>query len=220
MAQVDEDGRLQIDIVSDIVCPWCVIGYKQLERALEQTGTAADVHWHPFELNPHMAEAGENLRDHLAAKYGTTREESVAARARLTALGRELGFAFNYAGDMRMYNTFRAHQLLHWAGTLGRKHDLKMALFEAFFSARRNVGDPAVLADVAAAVGLDRDEALAVLGDGRNAEAVRQDQAFWTSRGIRGVPAVIFDRQHLVTGARGVDGYAAILRHLAEGRAA
>ena len=220
MAEISHDNRLRIDIVSDVVCPWCVIGYKQLERALELTGVTADFDWHPFELNPHMVEEGENLREHLAAKYGTTLEESIRARARLTALGSELGFSFNYSDNMRMYNTFRAHQLLHWAGTVGRKHDLKLALFGAYFTMRQNVSDPMVLADTAAAVGLDRDEALAVLSDGRSTEVVREEQANWISRGIRGVPAVVFDRQHLVTGAQGVDNYSAILRSLTEGQAA
>ena len=128
--------NLRIDIVSDVVCPWCIIGYKQLERALEESGIAARVHWHPFELNPHMADEGENLREHLAAKYGTSPEGSRKARARLTELGAQLGFTFNYADDMRMVNTFRAHQLLHWAEGEGRGHDLQMALFALGRTAR------------------------------------------------------------------------------------
>ncbi len=133
---------LRIDIVSDVVCPWCVIGFKQLERAIDESGVAAEIHWHPFELNPQMAEEGENLREHLAAKYGTTPEESRQARDRLTEMGEELGFTFSYAGDMRMVNTFRAHQLLHWAEVEGRGQDLQMALFAAFFTERRDLNDP------------------------------------------------------------------------------
>ncbi|MDJ0607524.1 MAG: DsbA family oxidoreductase [Kiloniellales bacterium] len=213
-------ARLRIDIVSDVVCPWCIIGYKQLERALDRTGTAAEVHWHPFELNPGMAPDGENLREHLAAKYGTTPEGSRAARTRLTALGAELGFTFNYADDMRMYNTFRAHQLLHWAGAQGHQHRLKMALFGSFFTERRDLNDPQVLADAAARVGLDRDEALAVLADGRFADAVREEERFWTARGVTGVPAVVFDRRHLLVGAQGVENYTRVLEALAAERAA
>ena len=138
---------MRVDIVSDVVCPWCAVGYFQLAEAARQTGMTLDVHWHPFQLNPHMPEEGQNLREHLAAKYGTTPEASVAARERLTRMGAELGFTFAYADDMRTYNTFRAHQLLHWAATLGRQHELKMALFTAFFTRRENVGDPVVLAD-------------------------------------------------------------------------
>lgn len=211
---------IRIDIVSDVVCPWCIIGYKQLERALQETKTAADIHWHPFELNPQMAQEGENLREHLAAKYGTTPEGSRRARARLTELGAELGFVFDYTDDMRMVNTFRAHQLLKWAEEHGRGHDLQMALFAAFFAERLDLNDPAVLARVAALIGLDGDEALAVLTDGRYAEDVRQDEQFWISRGIEGVPAMIFDEKYLVVGAQGVDNYRSILEKIAGAHAA
>ncbi len=207
-------AEIRIDIVSDVVCPWCIIGYKQLERALEDNEVAAEIHWHPFELNPQMAEEGENLRAHLAAKYGTTPEGSRQARARLTELGAELGFAFNYADDMRMVNTFRAHQLLHWAEGEGRGHDLQMALFAAFFGERRNLNDPAVAAEVAAGAGLDRDEALAVLADGRHAEAVRRREQLWIDRGIHGVPAMIFQERYMASGAQGVENYRRILQRL------
>ncbi len=213
-------AEIRIDIVSDVVCPWCIIGYKQLERALRESGVTAELRWHPFELNPQMSEEGENLREHLAAKYGTTPEGSRQARARLTELGAELGFAFNYADDMRMYNTFRAHQLLHWAGTQGRQHALKMALFAAFFTHRRDVNDIEVLAEVAASIGLPKASALAVLTEGRFAEAVREEEAFWTSRGITGVPAMVFDQRYLLVGAQGAETYKRILEKLAEERAA
>jgi len=205
---------MRIDIVSDVVCPWCIIGYLQLAEALRTRKLEPEIHWHPFQLNPHMPDEGQNLREHLAAKYGTTPEASVAARERLTRMGAELGFTFAYADDMRTYNTFRSHQLLHWAGTLGRQHELKMALFAAFFTRRENVGDPAVLADVAAGIGLDRALALAVLEDGRYAEAVRQEMQFWVEQGIQGVPAIVLERRHLVSGAQGVERFGAILDQL------
>mgnify|MGYP001823331777 FL=1 len=211
---------IRIDIVSDVVCPWCILGYKQLERALQETKTAANIHWHPFELNPRMAQEGENLREHLAAKYGTTPEGSRRARARLTELGAELGFVFDYTDDMRMVNTFRAHQLLKWAEEHGRGHDLQMALFAAFFAERLDLNDPAVLARVAARIGLDGDEALAILTDGRYAEDVRQDEQFQISRGIEGVPAMIIDEKYLVVGAQGVDNYRSILEKIAGAHAA
>ncbi len=215
-----QSSDLTVDIVSDVVCPWCIVGYKQLEQAMAQTGLAVAVRWHPFELNPQMPEEGEDLREHLAAKYGTTPEQSAAARDRLTALGASLGFAFDYADDMRMVNTFRAHQLLHWAAAQGRQHDLKMQLFTAFFSHRRDVNDPQVLADEAAAIGLDRDEALAVLDDGRFADEVRADEQLWTSRGVNGVPAMIFNRRYLVTGAQGVDNYVSVMQQVSQENAA
>jgi len=220
MTTTTETGSLRIDIVSDVVCPWCIIGYKQLESAMAETGIDADIHWHPFELNPRMAATGENLRAHLAAKYGTTLEGSIRARAKLTAMGAELDFAFNYADDMRIYNTFRAHQLLHWAGQQGRQHDLKMALFGAFFTDRKNIDDPHILADVAGGIGLDRNDAAAVLVAGEFAEAVREEETFWMSRGISGVPAMIFDEKYLVSGAQGVANYTSILNQVAEHLAA
>lgn len=209
-----------IDIISDVVCPWCIVGYKQLEEALDQTGLTASIRWHPFELNPQMAEDGEDLREHLAAKYGTTPEASKQARERLTAIGESLGFAFRYSDEMRMVNTFRAHQLLTWAGTKGRQHQLKMVLFAAFFSDGRNVNDVDVLADACETAGLDRVEALKVLADGRFAQQVRDEEQFWTSRGIQGVPAMIFNQRHLVTGAQGIDNYVSVLEQLTQGRAA
>lgn len=168
---------IRVDIVSDVVCPWCVIGYRQLASAAEARQAPLEPYWHPFELNPGMAEEGENLREHLAAKYGTTAEDSRKARDRLTALGAALGFTFNYADDMRMWNTFRAHQLIDWAGDHGKGHDVKMALFAAFFTERRNVSDMDVLAEVAASVGLDRDAARTVLERGDRAAVVRRRNA-------------------------------------------
>lgn len=205
---------LRVDIVSDVVCPWCVIGYHQLAHAANATGVAIDVHWHPFELNPNMVQEGENLREHLAAKYGTTLEGSIKARARLTEMGAALGFEFNYADDMRMVNTFRAHQLIDWAEDQGRAHDMKLALFAAFFTQREDLNNVDVLADVAASIGLDRDTVRAMLESGERAESVRKKERFWTSRGVTGVPAMIFNHQHLVTGAQGEETYTNILNQL------
>lgn len=208
--------KLQIDIVSDVVCPWCIIGYLQLEKALKATGAAHTIHWHPFELNPAMAPEGQNLREHLAQKYGTTPEQSEEIRSRMTSIGDELGFQFRFSEDMKTYNTFNVHQLLHWAEQQGRAHDLKLALFEAHFTNRRNLAAVSVLADVAAEVGLDRSEALAVLDDQRFASEVRSTQSHWQRQGIQGVPAIIFNGRHLVTGAQGVDNYTNIVQKLAE----
>ncbi len=215
--EVEANGTMvRIDIASDVVCPWCIIGYKQLETALRETGTRSEVHWHPFELNPQLPEEGEDLQQHLALKYGTTPEDSRKARARLTEMGAQLGFRFNYADDMKMVNTFRAHQLVHWARTQDREHEMTMALFEAFFTKRQNVNDIDVLAETAAGIGLPRDEAMAVLTDARFATAVRSAEHFWLGRGIQGVPAMIFNQKYLVTGAQGVESFTSILRKLAE----
>lgn len=223
MAETDDldmEDVLQIDIVSDVVCPWCIVGFKQLEQAIQQTGVSAAIKWHPFELNPDMAAEGENLREHIMRKYGSTAEQSQAARTRLTELGNDLGFDFRFKDESRMVNTYKAHQLLHWAGPEGLEHPLKMALFEAYFRDGKDLNDNAVLANVAAEVGLDREEALKVIDDARFADAVRQEEHFWIQNGIQGVPAVIFERRHLITGAQGVDNYTAILKQLIDGEAA
>jgi predicted DsbA family dithiol-disulfide isomerase len=195
---------LQVDIVSDVVCPWCIVGYKQLQKALDTMPGrfAVELVWHPFELNPHMPQEGQDLREHLAQKYGTSAEQSRAARDRLTALGDSLGFTFDYFDGMRMVNTFRAHQLLHWAREQGSQTRLKLALFEAFFSLRENVNDDRVLAAVAARVGLSSAQAMAVLADSRYATAVRAEQQVWLEREVHAVPTFFFNERYSVPGAQ------------------
>ena len=212
--QDEGESGLRIDIVSDVVCPWCIIGYRQLARAMDETGIHAAIHWHPFELNPDMPEEGENLRDHVGRKYGLDREASEKGRRTLTALGADLGFVFAFTDAFRIVSTFRAHQILAWAETFGLTHEMKMALFVAYFSHGRDLNDPGVLVTEATALGLDRDEAQAILADGRYAEGVRRAEHVWTAHGIHGVPAMIFNRRHLVSGAQGVETYGRILRHL------
>ena len=208
---------LRIDIVSDVVCPWCIIGYRQLAEALKQTNAKYEIHWHPFELNSNMPSEGQNLREHIMEKYGSSKEESDASRIRMTEAGSEVGFEFNFNDDTRMHNTFNLHQLLYWAGQQGQKpmHDLKQALFSAHFTDGRNISDNTVLADIAAEVGLDRDEALAVLEEQRFAKEVRAEERHWQQQGIQSVPAMIFNERHLVSGAQGVDNYVNILEQLA-----
>ncbi len=207
---------LKIDIVSDVVCPWCVIGYKQLTNALQATPERFDVaiHWHPFELNPRMPPEGQNLREHLAQKYGTTPEQSRVARARLTDLGRSLGFRFEYHDDMRMYNTFSAHQLLHWAGAAGRQTELKLELFAAFFSRGEDISDVHVLASAAGAAGLPENEAIEILEDGRYAQAVRAGQQLWLDRHVQGVPTFAFNDKYLVTGAQEAETFSRLISKL------
>ncbi|WP_424928112.1 DsbA family oxidoreductase [Amaricoccus tamworthensis] len=207
---------IRVDIVSDVICPWCVIGYRQLAKTAEKTGIPIEVHWHPFELNPDMAPEGENLREHIAAKYGTTPEASREAHVRLTELGAALGFEFNYTDDMRMVNTFRAHQLIDWAEDAGKGHETNAALMEAFFTHRRNLNDISVLAEEAAKIGLDQDAARTMLESGEMADIVREKEQFWTSRGVTGVPGTIFARQHFVSGAQGEENYGRILELLAK----
>lgn len=209
--------KIRIDLVSDVVCPWCIIGYKRLEKALEMVAdeVEAEVHWHPFELNPHMQEGGENLRAHLAAKYGTTPEGSVKARGNLTQLGADLGFRFDYFDDMKMFNTFKAHQLLHYARERGKETELKLRLCAAFFGERKEIDQIDVLVKEAEAVGLDRQESRTLLNDGRFAKAVRQEEQIWLSRGVRGVPTFVFNQSQAISGAQEPATLAQILRSIA-----
>ena len=213
--QLTSEQPLRIDIVSDVVCPWCVVGYRQLAAALEQTNTDHEIHWHPFELNPNMPSEGQNMREHIMEKYGSSKAESDASRARIAEAGSDVGFQFNFNDDLRMHNTFNLHQLLHWAEQQGRMHELKQALFIAHFTDNRNLSDIKVLADIAAEIGLDGKEALTVLEDQRFANDVREIEQHWQRQGIQSVPAIIFNEQHLVSGAQGVDNYVNILEQLA-----
>lgn len=218
MSQQDQASPvpLQVDIVSDVVCPWCIIGYKQFMKALSALPGQFDVtiRWHPFELNPRMPTEGQALREHLAQKYGTTAEQSSAVRARMSSLGESLGFTFDYFEGMRMVNTFRAHQLLHWAATQGRQTELKLALFEAFFSRREDIDDPALLSAVAQRVGLDGAEAQTVLADQRYAAAVREEQQYWLEQDVYAVPTFRFQQQYLVPGAQEADAFVRLLKKI------
>ena len=160
--------HLKIDFVSDVACPWCVIGLRGLEQALGLRGleqalanaadaVEADITFQPFELNPRMPAAGQNLVEHITEKYGSTAEQSAASRAMIRSRGAEVGFTFNMSEESRIYNTFDAHRLLHWAGTVGRQQELKLALFKANFTDGANVSDHGVLVEAAVAAGLDGD---------------------------------------------------------------
>ncbi len=203
--------NIRLDIVSDVVCPWCIVGFLQLQQALREAGLGADVHWQPFELNPAMPPEGENLTEHMQRKYGATEEQSQSNREHLISVGRDLGFRFELADDMRIVNTFDAHQLLHWAATCGRQHELKITLFHCYFSRGRDVSDREVLANAAVEAGLDFEEAVAVLEDQRYANAVRDAQKVSISGGIQGVPAVIVNQRELMVGAQGVENYKKVL---------
>ncbi|MEP5732217.1 MAG: DsbA family oxidoreductase [Sulfitobacter sp.] len=216
-----QDPIVQVDVVSDVMCPWCIIGYKQLEQALGMTGAGAYVRWHPFELNPNMPAEGQNLSEHIMEKYGSTKEQSAQARAQLSQLGTDLGFEFAFSPDSRIVNTFAAHQLLGWAQQQGLQHPLKLALFDAHFTQGLDVSDPTVLCRVAGSVGLDDEAAAEVLTSASHAEETRAHQQFWTSRGVSGVPSMIFDGRYLLTGAQGAETYAQMIQKvLAEKQAA
>jgi predicted DsbA family dithiol-disulfide isomerase len=200
---------LSIDFVSDVVCPWCVVGLGGLEAALETLkgeGIEAQIHFQPFELNPGMAAEGENVAEHIARKYGSTPEQSAANRAMITERAAEAwpGFDMRMGPDSRIWNTFDAHRLLHWAGTVGmaEQRALKEALFRTHFTEGRALPDAAVLADAAEAAGLDRDKAVEVLADDLYAAEVRAEEQLWRARGINAVPAVVVEGTYLISGGQ------------------
>ena len=208
---------LKIDFVSDVSCPWCVIGLKSLEQALDHLGSevTADIHFQPFELNPQMAPEGEDAAEHIANKYGTTPEQMAASREGLRSRGAELGFTFNLEKRGRIYNTFDAHRLLHWAEQEGRQLELKRALFEAYFTEGRNPSDHEVLVDIAARVGLDAQQAGEILASDRYAADVRQREQLFAQLGIRAVPSVIVNDKYLIQGGQPVAVFEQALRKIA-----
>ncbi|MFN3932195.1 MAG: DsbA family oxidoreductase [Brevundimonas sp.] len=213
---------LSIDFVSDIVCPWCVVGLGGLTAALETLkaeGIEAQIRFQPFELNPQMPPEGENIVEHIDRKYGSTPEQSAANRAMITERAAEAwpGFEIRMGEDSRIWNTFDAHRLLHWAGTVGmaEQRALKAALFTAHFTDGRTMTDAGVLAEAAATAGLDRGEAEAVLAEGRYAAEVRAAEDLWRSRGINAVPAVVVEGKWLISGGQPASVFEEALRKMA-----
>lgn len=220
MDQVHDAPRaLRIDFVSDVVCPWCAIGLASLERALERVRgeVEAELYFHPFELNPHLGPEGEDIGEHLAAKYGLTPEQLAENQARLHERGEQVGVVFSNE-RRRIVNTFDAHRLLHWAGLEGRQRELKHALLRAYFGEGRDVSDRDELVRIAAAAGLDATRARGVLDTGAHAGEVREEEQFFQRAGIRGVPAIILDRKHLISGGQPVEVFERALREIAARR--
>jgi len=210
---------IRIDFVSDVSCPWCVIGLKGLEEALNRVGdlVAADIRFQPFELNPHMPAEGQKLTDYAAQKYGSTPQQLNERRAMVRDRAAELGFSIALSPDEGwVYNTFDAHRLLHWAALEGRQHELKLALFESYFQHCLNPGDHGVLADVAEKAGLDRNAAADVLESGRYAEEVRVAERFWQSKGITAVPAIVINQRYLISGGQPADAFESAIRKVAD----
>jgi predicted DsbA family dithiol-disulfide isomerase len=211
-------SHLKIDFVSDISCPWCAIGLRSLEQALERVGdqTTADIHFQPFELNPQMPPEGQDVAEHVAQKYGSTPEQLQRNKEGIRARGAELGFTFNMDKRSRIYNTFDAHRLLHWAELERRQHALKQALFAAYFTEGRNPSDREVLIDVAAQAGLDPVRAREVLESGRYADEVREREQFYGRLGIHAVPSVIVNDKYLIQGGQPVGVFEQALREIAD----
>ncbi|MBU6252986.1 MAG: DsbA family oxidoreductase [Alphaproteobacteria bacterium] len=215
-------AQLSIDIVSDVVCPWCAIGYKQLERAIGLMGdrVEAGVRWHPFQLAPYLDESGQNIGDYGRERYGATPEQSAANRTRIQSAGASLGLEFNYSPESRIYNTRKAHRLLTWAGETGGQTALKLALFRAYFTEQRNISDDDVLLDAVEAAGLDRTAAANALNDPRYEEQVAQELHYWDMQNITGVPAFIINGKYMIPGAQDAETFVRVFEKLLEKEAA
>jgi predicted DsbA family dithiol-disulfide isomerase len=205
---------IKIDFVSDVSCPWCVIGLRGLEEALNRIGDEvhADITFQPFELNPGMPAEGQNIVEHIGQKYGSTPEQSASNRKMIRDRAAALGFEMAMSNESRIYNTFDAHRLLHWAETSGRQAALKMKLFDAYFTRGENPSDHAVLIVAAEKAGLDPIEAREILSSGRYAEDVRKAEQLWHSRGISAVPAVVVNDKYLISGGQPPEAFEKALR--------
>ncbi len=208
---------LKIDFVSDVSCPWCAVGLASLERALAQVADQVDatLTFQPFELNPQMAQEGEDTTEHLKRKYGASPEQAAANRENIRARGAELGFTFNMDKRARIYNTFNAHRLLHWAEHEGKQVALKKAYLKAYFTDGENPSDTAVLVRIAGEVGLDVTRAQAILDSDEYADDVRAQEQFYVRSGINSVPAVIINDKHLISGGQQPEVFAQALRKIA-----
>ena len=212
--------KLHIDFVSDVVCPWCVVGLGGLETALDTLkaeGVEAEIAFQPFELNPQMAPEGENIVEHIGAKYGSTPEQSAANREMIRERAASVGFDMRMDETSRIWNTFDAHRLLHWAGEASpdSQKALKQALFATHFTEGNSLTDAGVLTRAAEAAGLDRAEAGEVLASGRYAETVRATQDLCRQRGITSVPAVVVEGKYLISGGQPAAVFEDALRKIA-----
>jgi predicted DsbA family dithiol-disulfide isomerase len=207
---------MKIDFVSDVACPWCAVGLNSLERALEKIGAdiPVELQFHPFELNPQMPPEGEDATEHLSRKYGLSKEQLDRNRAGIRERGASVGFQF---GDRaRVWNTFDAHLLIHWAGLEGKQREMKHALLQAYHGRNENPGAHDVLLRAAEEVGLDVDRAREVIVSDRYAAEVRAEERHWQQMGINSVPSIIINDRHLIQGGQPPEVFEQALRQLAQ----
>ncbi len=218
--------NLKIDFVSDVSCPWCVIGLRALDQALQKLSPqiSASICFQPFELNPKMGELGQDITEHITQKYGITQAQADANRNTIRERGQQLGFTFSMGneqngGRSRIYNTFDAHRLLHWAQTqdLNKQRLLKEALFTAYFTDGKSPASHDLLIELAIKAGLDPVRARQVLSSDEYASDVREREQFYHQQGIHSVPAVIINDRHLISGGQPVEVFEQALKQIAAG---
>ena len=208
--------KISIDIISDVSCPWCIIGYKAFAKAIDQLDMQKDIdlNWMPFELNPTMGPEGQNRNDYIREKYGLTPEQGDANRQNLITRGAELGYKFNFPDDGRVYNTFNAHRLIHWAKEANLQTELKLALFDLFFQQEGNPSNDNDLISCVAKVGLDIERATQILNSSDYEEVVRKDLLFPQQNNISAVPAFILHKKYLISGGQSVETFVQALEQL------
>jgi predicted DsbA family dithiol-disulfide isomerase len=210
--------KIKLDIISDVVCPWCAIGYKRLEQAISELGLQdrVDIEWQPFQLNPHMPKEGQNVQEHITEKYGSSLEQQRLSQERMTNFGAELGFKFDYFDEMKIVNTKDAHILLDYAKEFGKQTELNMRLMTAFFGERKDVSDRSILIEELKAVGLNADEAMARLDSDDVRYQVQVKEKYWQSLGVSSVPTVVFNNKSALNGAQPVEVFKEVLTELLE----
>ena len=217
MSFLPDQPALRIDFVSDVACPWCAVGLNSLEKALQTVAgeIPVELHFQPFELNPTMAAEGADAGQYLKSKYGM--DDGQLARSRATLRERGAAVGFDFADRVRVWNTFDAHRLLHWAGLESgdAQRALKHAMLQAYHGQGLNPSDPQLLARLAGDAGLDALEAVAVLSEGRYAEEVRAAESEWQRAGIQSVPSIVINQQHLIQGGQPPEVFEQALRQIA-----
>jgi predicted DsbA family dithiol-disulfide isomerase len=191
---------LTIDIVSDVVCPWCYLGEKRLDAALQDEAGPVSVRWRPYQLDPTIPEGGLDRTEYMEKKFGKSGRLQ-SAHDNLTRLGAEVGVPFAFDKIKRSPNTLDAHRLIRWAGSVGVQGEVVDRLFKAFFVEGRDVGDRNVLVEIAAECGLDAGQVEKALADGADVDLVREEIEQAQAMGVSGVPFFILAGRVGVPGA-------------------
>ena len=210
---------IKIDIVSDVVCPWCVIGYKRLQKAIGELKLEdkVEIQWQPFELNPDMAEEGENIIEHMNHKYGMKADQVKAYQKDRKKAGEELDFIFDSYDEMNIVNTRDCHILLEYAKKFGKQSELQMRLFTAHFSKRQNISDRTVLKQEVESIGLNSIEAMSIL-DGIQRDKIEENEDIWRKKGVSSVPTMVFNGSMIMNGAYPIETYKDVLLELIENK--
>lgn len=208
--------KIKIDIISDVVCPWCIIGYKRLEQAMRELGVKDkfEIQWNPFELNPNIAPEGEDIIEHMSRKYGMSEEQAIKAQNDMKKNFNEIGFPLDFFKGKRIVGTKDAHILLDYAKEKGKQTELKLALFKAYFGDKKDVSDRKILEEVVKSVDLDANEAMSKLDDANAIEQIQDKEAYWKSQGINSVPTMVFNNATKMNGAYPIETYKQILTEL------